>query len=238
MKISVSETIKAKNPKLYKNLPKWIIRFLERIIHQDEINEVLEKYGHLPSIDFAQEYFKYLRATVNVIHEENIPKRGRYIIACNHPLGGLDGVALISLCGQYRRDIKFPVNDLLMYVEPLREVFIPINKHGKTGTDAVTQFNQAFESDDLILYFPAGLCSRKHNGIIRDPVWKKTIITKAKQTKRDIIPVFFDGRKKPVTFKGMSEDVSYSFTCVELNSEAWDNILNIARLKQPILYRS
>lgn len=194
MQISVAQAIQDKNPKLYSRLPHFVIRWVERIICQDEMNMLLRKYDQLSSLEFTNAIIHYLDNELIIHHEERIPRDGRYIIASNHPLGGLDGMTLISVCGKYRPDIKFPVNDLLYYVEPMREIFIPINKHGKTGQQAVDMFNEAFESDNLILYFPAGLCSRRQNGKICDLDWKKTVISRARQTQRDIIPCFFDGK--------------------------------------------
>jgi putative hemolysin len=193
-KIDVKSVIAAKNPKLLKIVPCFIIRWVERIIHQDEMNRFYIPRQTLPSIEFAQDAVQMFEPEIILINEENIPKTGRYIMVSNHPLGGLDGITLISIVGRYRSDIKVPVNDLLLYVKPLRNVFVPISKVGKNSRDNIRQLDVAFESDNLIIYFPAGLCSRRHNGIIHDPEWKKTIIAKARETHRDIIPVHFAGR--------------------------------------------
>jgi putative hemolysin len=194
MQLSVAKALQDKNPGLYKKIPSFVIRWVERLICQDEMNMLLREHGHLSSLGFTNAVIDYLDNELEIHHEENIPRSGRYIIASNHPLGGLDGMTLISVCGRYRQDIKFPVNDLLYYVEPMREIFVPINKHGRTGEGACKMFNEAFESDNLVLYFPAGLCSRKKKGVIQDLEWKKTIISRAKQTQRDIIPCYFGAR--------------------------------------------
>jgi len=193
-KIDVKSVIAAKSPKLLKIMPQFIIRWLERTIHQDEMNQFYAVHKNLPSIEFAQEVLQMLSPEITLINENNIPKTGRHIMVSNHPLGGLDGITLISVIGKFRRDIKVPVNDLLLFVEPLRDVFIPIAKVGKNSRDNVRQLEDAFESNNLIIYFPAGLCSRRKKGIIQDPEWKKTIIGKARETHRDIIPVHFAGR--------------------------------------------
>lgn len=191
---NIRAIIAAKNPKLLKIMPRFVIRWLERIIHQDEMNRFYATHKELGSIEFAQSTVELIAPEITLINEENIPKTGRYIMVSNHPLGGLDGIALVSLIGRYRSDIKVPVNDLLLYVEPLRNIFVPISKVGKNSRDNFRQLEAAFESDNLIIYFPAGLCSRRHKGVIRDPEWKKTIIGKARETHRDIIPVHFEGR--------------------------------------------
>ncbi len=194
MQIDIPKVVETKSPKTYKRIPKFIFRWLERTIHQDEINDFLENHQNETPIEFARHTIELFDAKLDIIHPEYLPKTGRYIVVSNHPLGGLDGLAYISAIGQYRSDIKFPVNDLLMYLTPMKGIFIPINKHGKQNTEAVRNLNDTFASDGLILYFPAGLCSRKQSGKICDLEWKSTIISKAKEYQRDIIPAFFDGK--------------------------------------------
>ena len=195
LQIDVKQTIASKNKKLAKWLPHFTIRWVEKLIHQDEMNQFLVKHEHDNAIDFARHVIEdFAQASISVVNEEKIPKEGRYIVVSNHPLGAIDGLALVSLLGKYRTDIKFPVNDLLMAIEPMRTIFIPINKHGRNNTDAAKELHNTFASNDLVLYFPAGLCSRKIDGNIQDLEWKKTIIQKAITYQRDIIPVYFEGR--------------------------------------------
>lgn len=192
--LDVGRALQSKNPRLYHLTPQFAIRAIERLIHQDEMNALIDNNFNDNSIDFATHIVEYFQIGINLSGEQNIPRTGRYIITSNHPLGGLDGMTLISILGQYRHDIKCPVNDLLMQVKQMHEVFMPINKHGRNSMDSMRKLEEAFASDELILYFPAGLCSRKQQGIIRDLDWKKTVISKARQYQRDIIPVYFDGR--------------------------------------------
>jgi len=195
LQIDVKQTIASKSKKLAKWLPAFVIRIVEKIIHQDEINQFLKKHEHTPAIEFAKYGLEeFAQASVEVVNEDLIPKEGRYIVVSNHPLGGIDGLALISVIGKYRKDIKFPVNDLLMAIKPMHGIFIPINKHGKNSLEAAKELHNSFSSNDLLLYFPAGICSRKIDGFIQDLEWKKTIIQKATEYQRDIIPVFFEGR--------------------------------------------
>ncbi|MCL2435085.1 MAG: 1-acyl-sn-glycerol-3-phosphate acyltransferase [Lentimicrobiaceae bacterium] len=195
LQIDVKQTIASKSKKLAKGLPRFIIRWIEKLIHQDAMNRFLVKHEHANAIEFAKYVIEeFAQASITVVNEEKIPKEGRYIVVSNHPLGAVDGLALISVIGRYRTDMKFPVNDLLMAIEPMHSIFLPINKHGRNNIDAAKELHNAFDSNDLVLYFPAGLCSRKINGEIQDLEWKKTIIQKAVAYQRDIIPVFFEGR--------------------------------------------
>lgn len=136
---------------------------------------------------------------INVIGKENIPPEGRFIFASNHPLGALDGVALIRFFGHfYSGKIKFLVNDLLMHIKPLAPVFLPINKYGSQAKESSLQINNAYESDEQMLIFPAGLCSRLQHGKIKDLEWKKHLSprpfnlneTSFPSTSKDEIPLF------------------------------------------------
>jgi putative hemolysin len=192
--VDVKKVIGNKNPRLLKMMPGFIIRYLKRTIHQDEINEFIRAYGHYYGLEFANKIIEAFGINVVATGTDNIPVDGRYIISANHPLGGLDGIALITMAGKIRKDILFPVNDILMNLENLKELFIPINKHG-SNAENIAIIDGTFNSDVVILYFPAGLVSRKQKkGIIKDLDWKKTFITKARKSKRNIVPAHIDGQ--------------------------------------------
>jgi putative hemolysin len=144
-------------------------------------------------MDFVYSILRDFNTHLITRNEENIPEEGRYIVVANHPLGGLDGIALMGAVGKVRSDIVFPVNDLLLNLPNLRELFIPINKHGSNAQN-VQIINDTFASDKTILYFPAGLVSRKQKGEIKDLPWHKSFLTKAKRYERDIIPAYIHGR--------------------------------------------
>lgn len=191
--IDLEKIIGSKNPKVLKFIPSFVMNYLKKVIHVDELNAAIYRNRDKIGVDFATAILEDFGAIIKVQGLENITPNGRYILASNHPLGGLDGLALISRIGSFRKDILFPVNDLLMNLPQLKPIFIPINKHGK-NTENIQILEQAFSSNAMMLFFPAGLVSRKQkNGIIKDLEWKKTFITKAKQYQRDIIPVYIDG---------------------------------------------
>ena len=174
-------------------VPGFLISFLERIIHQDELNGMLRAGYPAEGSEFAKRILDHLDISVETEGLDKLPE-GRYMFASNHPLGGLDGVALISLLGEKYGDdgVRFLVNDMLMNVEPLRKVFLPINKYGSQGRKAAAAINEAMASDMQILQFPAGLVSRLHDdGGIRDLDWQKSFVAKAIEYHRDIVPVHF-----------------------------------------------
>lgn len=178
-----------------KKAPKFLVKFLKRIIHQDELNQFLSLHGECRGAEFATKALEFFDVKYNIHDIENLPKDGgKYIFASNHPLGGLDGLILISLIGKEMGDVRFIVNDLLMFITPLEPIFIPVSKFGRLKQDNAEKINHAFSSNAQILYFPAGLCSRLIDGQIKDLEWKKTFVTKAIETQRDIIPIHFSGR--------------------------------------------
>jgi len=191
--INIQKVFDEKNPKLSKLIPGFVFSYLKRVIHQDELNKALYEFRDKYGVEFLDAILDNFGVKVETIAFENLPAKGRQIIVANHPLGGIDGMALMREIGKVRQDFLFPVNDLLMHLPNLKELFIPINKHG-SNAENIRLFNQTFASEKLLLYFPAGLVSRKQNGKIVDLEWKKTFLSKAIQYQRDIIPVHISGR--------------------------------------------
>jgi putative hemolysin len=192
--IDVEKVLYSKNPALKKVVPRFILNYLKRIVHQDDLNVFLRKWGHLKNAELIEAGLRHFEIKFRVSGTENLPETGRYIFVSNHPLGGLDGLVFIYELSKYYPDIKFPVNDILTSIENLSGIFLPVNKHGSQGKDAARKIEEAYSSESQILYFPAGLCSRKKRGVIKDLQWHKSFISKAIQHERDIVPAYFSGR--------------------------------------------
>ena len=192
--IDVEKVLYSKNPALKKVVPKFIVNYLKKIVHQDELNEFLGKWGYLKDSELIEAGLRHFEIKFKVFNSENIPETGRYIFVSNHPLGGLDGLVFIYELSKHFHEIKFPVNDILTDIKNLSGIFLPVNKHGSLAKEAARMIEEAYSSDCQILNFPAGLCSRKRRGVIRDLEWQKSFITKSIQHKRDVIPAFFSGR--------------------------------------------
>jgi putative hemolysin len=191
--IDVEKVIGGKNPRLLKLIPGFIIRYLKRILHQDELNQIINNGLDLEGKEFVRSVLSDLGTSYSSVQTEKIPSAGRYIFAANHPLGGLDGLVMIDEVGKFFPEVKFVVNDLLLNVKNLDPVFVPVNKHGRQTIEYARKIEDAYASDCQILYFPAGLCSRKIKGTITDLPWQKNFINKAVKYERDIIPVYFEG---------------------------------------------
>ena len=193
--IDVEEALKAKAPGAYKFIPRFVISYLKHIVHQDTTNAFIMRSKNDMGTHFADTILNEFGCDVHIYGLENVPDSGRFVFASNHPMGGLDGMAFIHAVTKKFTDIKFPVNDILLYIRNFDGIFLPVNKTGVTGRNAAFLMEEAFKSDRQIRMFPAGLCSRKgKNGVIADLEWKKGFVAKAVETERDIIPLYISGR--------------------------------------------
>lgn len=203
--IDIDKILVSKMGNKAKFVPRPFISWLKRIIHQDEVNKYLWESRHLSGTEWLEECVRYLDMTIELVGKENLPKKddGRlYTFVSNHPLGGEDGVALGAIIGRhYDGKFRYLVNDLLMNLPGLAPVCIPINKTGNQSRNFPAMVEAGFKSDNHMLMFPAGICSRKRGEEIRDIAWKKTFITKSVEYQRDVVPIHFGGQNSPFFYK-------------------------------------
>jgi putative hemolysin len=200
--IDIEKILKQKAGDKYKWIPRFVVSYLKRIVHQDELNGFLHQHTDEVGVEFLEACMQFLDAKVEVKGLENLPQEGRCTFVCNHPLGGQDGVALGYILGtHYQGNVRYLVNDLLMNLRGLAPLCIPINKTGKQSRDFPRMVEAGFASDHHIIMFPAGLCSRRQNGVIRDLEWKKTFVTKSVETQRLVVPLHFEGRNSDFFYR-------------------------------------
>ena len=191
--IDLKKIIKAKNPKLYRRLPNFVIRIMERIVYLDVWNKYIYEWRDEYGFDWAHKAIDVFNINLVVTGLENIPKSGNQMVVANHPLGGFDGIALMHVLGEIRPDMRAPVNDILLSLPGLAPILVPIDKHGR-NVENIELLNDAFSSDRMLLFFPAGLVSRKQKGGIKDLEWKHTFIKRSQKYHRDVIPTFVKAR--------------------------------------------
>ncbi|WP_300725583.1 1-acyl-sn-glycerol-3-phosphate acyltransferase [uncultured Bacteroides sp.] len=193
--IDIDKILEEKAGKKAKRIPRFVVSYLKRIVHQEEINGFLRGAKDKVGVDFLEESVKFLDIKLDVNGLENLPNDGLCTFVSNHPLGGQDGVALGYVLGRhYNGRIRYLVNDLLMNLYGLAPLCIPINKTGSQSRDFPRMVEAGFKSDNHIIMFPAGLCSRRQHGEIKDLEWKKTFVTKSVETQRCVVPIHFEGR--------------------------------------------
>lgn len=245
VKIDVDNVLRTRLPKHYRYIPRFVVRWLERTICQDRLNTILEKMADKNSVDAATAALDEMGITVTASGLDKLPD-GRYMFVSNHPLGGLDGLALISFLGnRYAHKIKFLVNDLLMAVVPLRGVFLPVNKYGHQSRAAASQIEEALKGDDQFITFPAGLCSRMQpDGTIADLPWQKAAVVHAVNYQRDIVPIYFDARNSRFFYRfanwrkrlGIKFNIELIFLPKEMLKQSGSNLRFV--VGQPIPWSS
>ena len=196
--IDIKRILKDKMGSKARFVPCFLVAWLKKIIHEDEVNRFLWENRNLKGTEWLTACVQYLDMTLDIVGVENLPDKNAgklYTFVSNHPLGGQDGVSLGSIIGRhYDGKFRYLVNDLLLNLPGLKPVSIGINKTGKQSRDFPRMVEAGFNSDNHLLMFPAGLNSRRINGEIHDLPWKKTFITKSVETHRDVVPIHFSGQ--------------------------------------------
>lgn len=196
--INVAEIVRTKTKR---HVPQWVIRWLEKLIHQDECNAFLAQYGHLRNFEFLDAFLTHCLQCTYTLHQSKSPcivhcqpSTGKNaVFVSNHPLGGLDGIILLKILHDAGYQPRAIVNDLLLHITPIRDLFVPVNKVGAQAREYVAMQQQLWSSSDTILTFPAGACSRLQRGEIKDLEWKNTFLRNAIRYQRDVVPVYFEG---------------------------------------------
>ena len=181
------------SPKIQKTL----LRFLRYLFHESEFKRFAETYPHLCGFDFIDEvldYFDFSYSTSNR-EKERIPTSGRVVIVANHPIGSLDGLALLKMVGEIRRDVKAVANDMLLTIKPLENLLLPVNNmNGKTVKQNVKAIQQHLENEGAVIIFPAGEVSRISPKGVRDNRWNPGFLRFASKTRSPVLPIFADAR--------------------------------------------
>ena len=194
-KIDLGQVLRNRFP----GVPSFVVTLVEKLFHMDYLNAYLEK-GY-EGVEFCTECLKYLRVKIEVEGLDRLSPDGRYTFASNHPLGGIDGVAVCEVFGRFfGGDIGFMVNDFLMNIKGLAPLMVPVNKVGGQSKELASRTNALFDSSSQVIIFPSGKCSRKIGGIVQDPEWKKTFIVKSVQSGREVVPVHFYGRNSAMFY--------------------------------------
>lgn len=191
LRVDIDQILQARLPRHYRYIPRWVVGWLKRTVHEDAINEIMASGAGLKDVEFARHVLNCLHVDTTATGMEHLEEGKRYIFASNHPLGGLDGLALITLMGQrYGNNLRFMVNDLLMAVKPMTGIFLPVNKFGRQSRQAAELIGEQYNGDNQMLTFPAGLCSRMQpDGTVADLAWNKHVIARAIHDHRDVVPV-------------------------------------------------
>lgn len=199
--IDIKEIILSKNPKFLSKSPKIIkdlvFNALSKILYLSEINNFLKNHSNKNGLDFIDELFEMLDFSylVSAKDREKIPSEGKLIIVANHPLGGLDGLILIKLICEVRRDVKIVVNDVLLNIDNLKEFFLPLdilsNSFQKENINKITK---AIREEQAIIIFPAGEVARMGPAGIQEGKWNKGAIYFSEKFNIPVLPIYLEAK--------------------------------------------
>ncbi len=196
--IDIEAILRQKLDRKMRFVPRFVVSWLKHIAHEDLVNECLTEHKDKHGVEWIDGCVDFLGMQLTVKGRENLPAKddGKlYTFVSNHPLGGIDGLALGSIIGhQYDGQFRYLVNDLLLFLPGFADLSVGINKNGAQSRDFPKRVEAVFENPTHVLMFPAGLCSRRINGRIHDIPWKKTFVSKSVQHQRDIVPIHFSGQ--------------------------------------------
>ncbi|NVO21253.1 MAG: glycerol acyltransferase [Bacteroidetes bacterium] len=192
--IDVAASIQKSNSDFLKKLPRFLIRIVEKVVKQDEINAILNKYADAKGAEFQRGVATELNITIKIDGLENLPESGRCFFAANHPFGIIDGMVLTKTLLEKYGDLRAIGNDAFLLIPNLRPYIAMVNVYGRSSRESIAELDKIYNSDLPISHFPAGEVSRRYHGRIQDCDWQKSFISKAVSCKRDIVPFYFHGR--------------------------------------------
>ena len=198
--IDLKKVIKESDSPLLKKLPTFVITILARIIKQDEINYILNKYPDARGKDFLPKIIEELNLNLHIEGEENLPESGRCIFVSNHPFGIIDGLVLTRIITGKYGNVQSIANDAFLNIPQLSPLIVAVNVFGRSSKERVALLNEVYKSDLPISHFPSGEVSRIYNWKIQDNLWQKSFITKAISSQRDIVPFHFQGRNSSLFY--------------------------------------
>jgi putative hemolysin len=192
--IDVAAGIKASDSKFLKKFPPFVVRWFEKIIRQDELNHILEKYKDCQGVDFHRSIVNEFSLSIEVEGLENLPENGKCFFLANHPFGIIDGLVLTKTVIEKYGTFKAIGNESFNFVPNLRPYIALVNPYGKSPKIYVTELEKLYQSDVPVTHFPAGKVSRRYKGTVQDSEWQKSFITRAISCQRDIVPFYFYGQ--------------------------------------------
>lgn len=202
VRLNIEKILEDKNPRLKRWIPSFVIKWIEKLLEVKKHNEILEIYENRPPIEFIDGALDYVGVKYSLHNTHNVPKDDKVLFAANHPLGGIDGMILATAIEKIKPNVKLIVNDILLNIEPLKPIFVGVNKHGAQATQLSLKLDELYNSQSPIINFPAGMCSRltKKRGI-EDLKWKHSFVSKCMVTNRVVVPTYVKAQNSMFFYK-------------------------------------
>ncbi|UTW04591.1 lysophospholipid acyltransferase family protein [Amphritea atlantica] len=190
----------ASKPSIIRNTALFMLR---RLFHEQEVNAFLEDNNNYQGFEFIDQVLDYFNFTYSLSNKDlmNIPSSGRVLIIANHPLGALDGLALLKMIGEIRKDVRIVANDMLSSFSQLSPLLLPVdNLNRATRKQDIANINNALHNEEAVIVFPAGEVSRAGATGIKDSNWNQGFLHFAKKTNSPILPVFIGGKNSSLFY--------------------------------------
>lgn len=207
--INIEQAVTNKFPKFASQpaiIRKPTLSLLRRLTHETEINAFLRDNQDAIGFEFIDRVLEYFDFSyrISARDKSNIPAAGRVVIFANHPIGSLDGLAILRLIGEVRQDVKIIANDMLSHFSALDNLIIPLdNMTGSSARRSYKRVMQALEKEQAIIVFPAGEVSRASANGVRDSRWLPGFLHFARRGKAPLLPVHIKA-KNSLLFYGAS----------------------------------
>ncbi len=227
--LSVQKQIEEVAPKFNK---KQIVKLAKKVVREDDVNDFLKRNSHLSGLEFVDVVLDYFDFDFRVSNRDllNIPTSGRVVIIANHPLGGLDGLVLLKLVSEIRKDVKIIANDFLSKIDALSSMFLNIDVFKeKNLKQNVQKVYKALNNEEAVIVFPGGEVSRAGLTGIKDGKWKSGFLNFAVRTDSPIVPVYVEA-KNSKTFYAFSV-LNKSLSTLLLPNEMFKNKSKTINLK-------
>ncbi len=190
-----------------KRLYKTTVTVLKKILHQDEINQFIDTHRHLEGLEFLDAVLDHFDFKYSLSNRDraNIPAQGRVIIVANHPLGSLDGLALLKMIAEIRPDVKIVATNVLSQVKPLENLFLSVDNLSTKANHiaGLKKILSTLRQEQAVIMFPTGEVSRIRPQGVRDGKWKTGFVSMAYKTSSPVVPVYING-KNSTLFYSMS----------------------------------
>lgn len=203
--INVESVLQEAHPQFKPGKSKTLVlKAAKKLIKQDEFNQIIAKNRHLRGYAFLDKLLNHCRCSYQVSNRSmsNIPSEGRLIIVANHPIGTLDGLALIKLIRTVRPDVRVVANRILNQLEPLASLFFPVDVLGDKAS-LKTSFKQimaALHNEEAVIFFPAGEVSRITPKGVRDGEWQNGFLRFARKTQCLILPIHIKAKNSALFY--------------------------------------
>jgi len=205
--INIETILREKMPNLFTKYPKFISQlvlvFIKFVIHLKSINQILTQNENVYGIEFVNNTFKFIGFDYKIeqLDLDRIPKTGRLLIASNHPLGGMDGLALTAAIYRVRQDVRILANDVLMNLTNIENLFLPVNIFSSAAIRSnLNNIKQALENEEALIFFPAAKVSRLSFEGIKDTSWNKGIVRFAQKYNSPILPVYLKAKNSTLFY--------------------------------------